>query len=230
LKVIRFSVGVLAGALLLGIPTQNLFADVINWATWTSQAGVDPGCQTPATVNGSASTVSIQYTGDTCGFVSNATNWTPATSYVDGTIVANAPPASGDVIKLYGGTSDENTITFSTPVINPVMAIWSLGSDTTSAAFDFNQTPTFVAGGPSTELGGTALTVNGDTVSGMQANGTIEFKGTFNSISWTNPTLENYYGFTVGFAEVAPVPEPASFLLLGTGLVGLWMVRRRKTA
>jgi hypothetical protein len=117
-----------------------------------------------------------------------------------------------------------NTLTFSVPIVDPVIAIWSLGQGGIEASFDFvGVTPVLVAGGPNAEYGGSAITVSGNIVNGREGNGTIQLMGTYSSLQWTNPTFENWYGFNVGIAEVGttPVPEPGELLLfvLGLGLL-----------
>ena len=108
-----------------------------------------------------------------------------------------------------------DTITFSAPVNDPVIAIWSLGSQPPNsdihAQLVFDLTPTIVAGGPSTEYAGQAITLSGNTVTGFEGNGTIEFldKGV-TSITFTTPVAENWYAFTVGTA----VPEPSTWALM----------------
>jgi len=90
-------------------------------------------------------------------------------------------------------------------------------------------TPIFVSGGPSNEYGGSAISVIGDTVYGVEGNGTVQFKGTFTSISWTNPVYENWYGFDVGVAGVAAaVPEPETYALMLAGLAAVGFVARRR--
>ena len=65
-----------------------------------------------------------------------------------------------------------------------------MGAGGTLAAFDFiNATPVFVSGGPSAEYGGSAITIAGNDVLGSEGNGTVQFIGTFTSLSWTNPQL-----------------------------------------
>jgi hypothetical protein len=53
--------------------------------------------------------------------------------------------------------------------------------------------------------------LNGVTVSGIEGNGSIQFLGTYSSLSWTNPQYEDYYGFNVGVVSV--VPEPSAMVL-----------------
>jgi len=69
-------------------------------------------------------------------------------------------------------------------------------------------------------------------VHGQEANGTVQFLGTFTSLSWANPVFENWYGFNVGFESVAAVPEPATWfmMILGFAGVGLIAYRRRDQA
>jgi hypothetical protein len=159
-------------------------------------------------------------------------SWTPASTWVDGSIVTSAPTEADGTIQLAGGAGTGlDTITFSKPVKDPVIAIWSLGSGTSAhgipAEFVFTETPTFVAGGKSTEYGGAAIAVSGHTVSGYEGNGSVVFLGTYSSISWTNPEKESWYGFTVGYASV--VPELPTWAMMTLGLAGLAFAGFRRT-
>jgi len=213
----------------------NAWADVITWTDWTSfTAGTTNG-----TATGTIGSVGVSYSGQVLAN-SNTNNtafgvsWGPASTFSGGSI-SNAPPFR-DIITLQGGAgTGTNTITFSTPVVDPVMAIWSLGQGGGPASFVFTASEPFTiqSGGPSNEFGGSSITKAGNVVNGVEGNGTIRFSGTFSEISWTNPQLEFFYGFTVGSAGVlAPVPEPSSMVLSATTLIlmGAVYVRRRRRA
>jgi hypothetical protein len=209
-------------AMLLSISVAGTaFAGTV-WTDWTSITAGAPGAV--GTLNG----VAVTYTGEVNGnTVINGTfgYWNPGTSFIGGT-VTTSPSTVGDIIALNGSTGGTRTITFDSPIVNPVFAIWSLGSPSIPASFvDFSLTPTFEAGGPNVPYGGVAITVLGNTVSGLEGNGVVQFTGTFTTFSWTN-TSENWYGFTVG-TDVSSVPEPTTMLLLGFGLIGLAGLRRK---
>jgi hypothetical protein len=56
----------------------------------------------------------------------------------------------------------------------------------------------------------------------------VLFKGTFSSISWTNPTREVYYAFNVG--TVGAIPEPSTWAMMIVGFAGVgFMAYRRKS-
>jgi len=191
----------------------------IDWNTWNSNS--------TGTINSTA--VTVTFAGETgSGWYANYPSWTPGATWADGTIVANGPSSANGIVRLTGGNANVQTLTFSQAVVNPVFSIWSLGQGGDTTSFNFiGATPVLVSGGASAEYAGSGISVSGNDVYGTEGNGTVQFIGTFTSLSWTNPTYENWYGFNVGIAAVA-VPEPGSVGLLLAGLTLVGLARRRQ--
>ena len=204
--------------------TGSAGAAQIDWNTWSST--------TAGSIATTGGPVGVAFSGPSVSVQTPYPSYMPASTFADGTIVANAPVNTNGIMQLTGGSDALNTVTFATAVVDPVMAIWSLGQGGINAQFAFtNATPIFVSGGPSNEYGGAPISVSGNTVFGAEGNGTVQFLGTYTSISWTNPVFENWYGFDVGIAGVAPaVPEPGTYALMLAGLsvVGFMARRRRR--
>lgn len=206
-----------AALLLVGTATQ---AATIDWNTWASNSA--------GTISTLGGPIAVTFASNEGTWNAGYPSYTPTSTFADGSVVANAPTSANGIMGLVGGTTHVKTLTFSSPVTNPVMAIWSLGAGGTPASFVFaNATPQFVSGGPSAEYGGAAIAVSGNTVSGMEGNGTVRFVGTYSSLSWTNPQYEGWYGFNVG---ASPVPEPASVAMMLCGLAAVGLGVRRRAA
>jgi hypothetical protein len=196
------------------------------WTDWTAITLGDPG-----SASGTLGSTNVSYSGEVTGnsnINGTSTIWNPESTYVGGS-VDTSPLSVGDHIAL-NGSATTGTISFSAPVIDPVVAIWSLGQPGATASFTFNETPTLQVGGPNSSFGGSSIIVDGFVVSGNEGNGVILFEGEFSSISFTS-TNENWYAFTVGAnGEAAVIPVPAAIWLFGSGLLGLvGMARRKKT-
>jgi hypothetical protein len=203
-------------------------ADTISWTDWTSSNPGNP----VGSANGSiAGGPTVAYTGQINDLFTGAPTWGPASMYTGG-IVGNAPTTTDGMVAMVGGSSVTESIVFSSAVVNPVIAIFSLGAPGVPASFDFTAAEPFtvVAGGPSTEFGGSSVVQVGTSVSGQEGNGVIVFSDTYTEIDFTTPTYENYFGFTVGddtnpSDPPAPTPEPETLTLFGFGLVMLPFLR-----
>ena len=189
-------------------------ADVF-WTDWTSSAA--------GTIAFPTGNVTVTYTGDLNG--GGHDSWVPASTYSTASI--SAPPDSYGSIALTGGSTSPYSFTFSTPVVNPVMAINSLAG-LQQQTYTFTSPFTILVTGTNArnEIG-LLTTPDGYTLTstnGLGASGLIQFTGTFSSITWT-PTYEFWQMITVGAPSA--VPLPTSMLLFGPGLVGLAAIRRR---
>ncbi len=211
-----FAIGMVAGA--------TATAGVVNYANWTSQSG--------NTVNGTVGGVGVTYTGDVAFAQLNNTGtyWYTDPSHVPGTgteylsaTVSNTPSTT-DMIAL-ASDGYVNTLTFSSPVSNPVMLLVSLGQTPVHTTYYFNTPFSILSDGPGWWGGpGILNNLGGSTLEGIEGDGTIQFHGSFSSISWTTSSQEYWNGFTIG----TPVPDGGMTLtMLGVSIAGLSLLRRK---
>ena len=122
--------------------------------------------------------------------------WIPSAPYISDQ-VTNAPP-DPDILQLPGGQNQIYRITFSEPIVDPIMAIVSLGSTGAPTTYDFDSPFTIISQGPG-YWGGTSTSLSqlpGDILLGAEGHGTIKFLGTYSTFAWTVPTPETWHGFT----------------------------------
>ncbi|MBL0938212.1 MAG: VPLPA-CTERM sorting domain-containing protein [Gemmatimonadaceae bacterium] len=124
------------------------------------------------------------------------------------------------------------TVTFSEAIIDPYIALISVGSkeldlwveyqfDRAFTVLSYND-PLLNPWGP----GFYEILNDGKTLRAKEFSGIIQFSGSVNALSFTLNTNENWHGFSVG--APTQVPEPASILLLSAGVVGLGAAARRR--
>ncbi len=148
--------------------------------------------------------------------------WTPASTY-ESAQVENAPPSS-DLIQLSGGDDDTYTVTLSEPIVDPIMAIVSLGAGGAPTTYNFDSPFTIVSQGTDPWGGSdTALVQLPDNIlQGSEGSGVIQFIGTYSTFSWTVPTPESWHGFTFGILTSAALydgggPDGSSIIIAADG-------------
>jgi hypothetical protein len=179
------------------------------WADWQSQ----DGGTVFGTISLPTSTIRVTYAGVVSGLqTSTGTNYFLPVSTFTGAMVPNPPPGPG-VIEVAGTATSPDTVTFSRPVTNPLVAIYNLGTAfaNQSSSIVFDVPFTVLSTGPNT--GGTGywgsellVPVEGG-VSGIGSNGVVELQGTFTTIQWTNPAdiaYASFTGLTVGVRAPGP--------------------------
>ncbi|MEW5754784.1 MAG: hypothetical protein AB1810_00625 [Pseudomonadota bacterium] len=210
-------------SVVLGISQAT--AGLVSWTDWQRTVP-------STTVYGDMGGVGVTYNGNyTFVQLGTGTNYwtengTPA-PYTGSAVIDNAPTPS-EMIALYSATT--NKITFSTAVLNPVMAIVSMGQPGLPVSYDFDTPFEVLSNGvgywsgangwmPGTYFHDTA----NDKLTGYEVHAAIQFKGLVSELNWSS-TAEYWHGVT--FGSLSAVPAPPALALLGLGLLAMGVSRR----
>lgn len=222
-----------AGA--FGAPATYTYAD---WTSDTLSTATAPGSASGSMMIGSTA-VTLTYSGDVTSATQVGTGgvdyYIPASVYTNSQ-VANVP-SNNTLIALAENPAYTDSLKFSTPLLNPILDIVSLGAPGNAVTYSFSATPTILSQG-SAYWGGcaTCLSVSGNSLSGTEGSGVIEFMGSYNSISWTTMGGEYWNGFTVGVQGLGSgggtsTPEPATLATSAISLLGIcsfaFLLRKR---
>lgn len=195
-------------------------ASVVTWTDWSNTAA--------GTLTFGSGTVNVSLAGNPWDLVDGDfyyNNGATGGTSVSGTYAGLAP---SDLIRVY--SAGQYTISFDKEVVDPYIALVSVGQPGYAVTYSFDSAFSVVSAG-SNYWGYSGYSTSGNNFTGYEYNGILKFTGSYSSLSFTIQNPENWHGFNVGAADVAPVPEPEMYLslLMGLGLLGV-VARRRKSA
>lgn len=225
----------------------------IFWTDWLPGNTATTGFQGNGQITTNTTSIGVTYTNangvgfyQPSGGIDYWTGGSGATSPYTSTAVDNRPTDTDIIALRYAGNQ---TLQFSQAIANPVFAFVSLNGNGYAFNRDFdllslggvdgNACGYWSCGGASkvvVDLGGGNFEyqLNSNNVGGSEPHGALQFKGSFDTLTWRSSSNEFWNGFTVGVqgsaAEVFQVPEPAPFGLLALGVLGLAAARRRQSA
>jgi PEP-CTERM motif len=215
-------------AAVLAVVSAAANPTVASAQTWTSWNSNSPGI-----FNGTLLGTSVTYLGNYAGGQltggGGTDYYSPTAAYTQGGLTA--PNTGGNVGFVQLIDPSVGTLTFGTPLTNIYLALISVGQPGYAVSYTFDRPFTVVSNNnvPNcTYWGCGTYTQVGNTITGYEFSGTLQFAGSISSLSITTDPAENWHGFTVGANAVTATPEPASFVLMGTGLAGIVGFARRR--
>ena len=214
-RVVRFGLLFASLAVCLGSTTHGAS---VNVATWVQNEQTGGG---NVTLNGSLAisltTPAVPPNTGLAGFE----DWT-ATPATNGYVTAQSPTSGNTWIAIGVGSSTLETITFSSPVVNPIL-LFSFGDPTVT--YNFGAASLTLLSAHNAALSAGVLSFPGATDS--DADGVaLQVNGTFSTLTFTGNDVgrTDTQRFTVAFRSVS---EPSSWLMLSTGVLAGAIASRR---